>query len=342
MILRRLLILVLILISNLIYSQKNGGADDKKEEKPKSITDIVGKKADKDEGLFTVYMSGDKLYYEVPDSMLNVDMLLVTRIAKIPSNLSPYLNAGSKVGEQMVRWSRKGDRLLLRVFSSTNVSDENDPIHLSVEANNFEPIIGAFKIEAENADSTSSLIEVSNMFTSDTKALSGLPSRIRKEYKVKGLDSKRSMIESVKSFPINVEVRHIMTYNASEPPSKSKTETLTMLMNQSMILLPKEPMQSRIYDERVGWFSTRQIDYSSDKLKSDEKRYIRRWRLVPKDIEAYKRGELVEPVKPIVYYLDPATPLKWRTYFRQGIEDWNACFETAGFKMRLLLKMLLR
>lgn len=335
---RSILIFALLILPFLVFAQDKDKGVEKDKDEPKSISDIVGKDVIKDEGLFTIYHSNDKVYFEVPDSMLNTDMLLVSRIAKVPSNLSPYINAGSKVGEQMVKWSKKGDRLLLRVYSTTNTSDDNDPILLSVEANNFEPIIGAFEIKAENNDSTSALIDVTSLFTSDVKALSGLNSRLRKDYKVKGLDSKRSMIESVKSFPINVEIRHIMTYNASEPPSKSKTETLTMLMNQSMILLPREPMQSRIFDERIGWFSIRKFDYSSEKLKSDEKRFIRRWRLVPKDIEAYKRGELVEPVKPIVYYLDPATPKKWRPYFRQGIEDWNECFETAGFKNAIIAK----
>jgi hypothetical protein len=335
---RSIKIFALLILPYLVFAQDKDKGVEKDKDKPKSISDIVGKDVIKEEGLFTVYHTNDKVYFEVPDSMLNTDMLLVSRIAKVPSNLSPYINAGSKVGEQMVKWSKKGDRLLLRVYSTTNTSDDNDPILLSVEANNFEPIIGAFEIKAENNDSTSALIDVTSLFTSDVKALSGLNSRLRKDYKVKGLDSKRSMIESVKSFPINVEIRHMMTYNASEPPSKSKTETLTMLMNQSMILLPREPMQSRIFDERVGWFSIRKFDYSSEKLKSDEKRFIRRWRLVPKDIEAYKRGELVEPVKPIVYYLDPATPKKWRPYFRQGIEDWNECFETAGFKNAIIAK----
>ena len=121
-----------------------------------------------------------------------------------------------------------------------------------------------------------------------------------------------------------------MTYNASDPPAQSKTQTLSMLMNQSLIMLPKEKMKPRYYDERVGWFSVGQIDYSSDALKSDQKRLIRRWKLVPKDIEAYKRGELVEPVKPIVYYLDPATPMKFRSYMKEGIELWQKAFEAAG------------
>ena len=291
-----------------------------------------------DEGIFDIYEDDDKLYFAIPQDLLNTDMLLVTRIAEIPSNLSPYLNAGSKIGEQVVQWQKKKNKILLRIRSHANTSDESDPIHLSVERNNFEPIIAAFKIETYSEDSTKILIEATSLFTDDVKALSGLRSWIRKNYKFKSIDKKRSMIESVKSYPINLEVKHIMTYNVGEPPSKSQTETLSMLMNQSFILLPKDKMKPRLYDERVGWFTVSQYDYSSEALKSDRKTYIRRWRLEPKDPEAYAKGKLVEPIKQIVYYLDPATPLKWRKYFKQGIEDWNECFESAGFKNAIVAK----
>lgn len=129
-----------------------------------------------------------------------------------------------------------------------------------------------------------------------------------------------------------------MTYSASEPPSNFRTATISLQMSQSMYLLPEQPMQSRLYDKRVGWFTLSQIDYGSEALKADRKTYLRRWRLEPKDPEAYKRGELVEPVKPIVYYLDPATPERWRPFFRKGIEDWQVAFEAAGFKNAIIAK----
>jgi len=328
------LIFAIIVCATNSFAQKDeeNKSKDEDEKEASFISDIITEDAVSDDGLFSTHQLDGKLYFEIPDSLLEEDILLVTRIVKIPSNLSPYINAGSKTGQQVVTWQKLGQQIFLRVKSYQSYADENDPIHLSVTANNFEPIIAAFDIEAMDQDSTNYLIDVSSLFNKDVKALSGLSSRLRKDYKVKSLDKSRSPIESVKSFPINVEVRHITTFDASEPPSKSKTETLSLLMNQSFIKLPEERMQARIYDERVGWFSMSQVDYSSDALKADEKRFIRRWKLIPKDIEAYKRGELVEPVKQIVYYLDPATPLKWRPYFKQGIEDWNECFETAGFK----------
>lgn len=328
------LVVLFLIISCVAFSQ-----NDKKEEKDTvNIENFFDKDVLADEGIFDVYQDEEKFYFAIPNSLLEKDILLVTRIAEIPSNLSPYLNAGSKMGEQVVQWQKKRNQILLRVKSYSNTSDESDPIHLSVARNNLEPIIASFKIETLSEDSTKMLIEATKLFTDDVKAITGLPSWLRKNYKFKSLDKKRSLIESINSYPINLEVKHIMTYNVGEPPAQSKTETLSMMMNQSFILLPEDPMTPRLYDDRVGWFTVSQYDYSSEALKSDQKRYLRRWRLEPKDKEAYARGELVEPVKQIVYYLDPATPLKWRKYFKQGIEDWNVCFETAGFKNVVVAK----
>lgn len=304
----------------------------------KSYEDIITSDAVSDEGLFNVHRVGEKLYYEIPFTHFNKDMLLISRIVQSPADLSPFTHAGSKVAEQVVHWEMKDKKVLLKVVSFSNVADEELPIAQSVAYNNFAPIIKSFKVEAYNPDSTAVLVEVSKLFTDDVNAISGLSSGLRTRYKVSRLDGDRSFIDKVNSFPINVEVTHTMTYNASAPPSNRNTGTISMQMNQSMILLPEDPMTPRLHDPRVGWFTISQIDYSSEALKSDQKRYIRRWRLEPKDPKAYAKGELVEPVKPIVYYLDPATPKKWRPYFKKGIEDWNIAFEAAGFKNAIMAK----
>ncbi|REG81222.1 uncharacterized protein DUF5118 [Algoriphagus antarcticus] len=305
----------------------------------KKYSEIVTGEAISDDGLFTVHKVGDKSYYEVPFDLLAKDMLLVSRISKIADGLGGgYTTAGSKSNEQVVHWSRLQNSIILRSISFDNVAADSLPIFLSVEANNYNPILASFKIEAFNTDSTAALIEVTDLFLSDIPALSGLSSSMRKEYQVRNLDNDRSFITRMASYPENIEVRHDMTYNASAPPSNSRSGTISMELSQSMYLLPEQPMQPRLHDQRVGWFTVRQIDYGSEALKSDEKTYIRRWRLEPKDPEAYARGELVEPVKPIVYYLDPATPEKWRTYFRQGIEDWQVAFEAAGYKNAIIAK----
>lgn len=326
-----------------LFGKKKKQEESKKTEKPKgdlkNYKDIIKGDVKSDVGLFTTHELDGKLYYEIPFDKLEKDLLLVSRIVKLPDNFGGgYINAGSKVNEQVVRWYKRDKNIDLKVISFQNESDEESPIYKSVEANNFFPILYSSKIEAINPDSTAYLVDVSSLFTDEVSAINAMPDGLRKAYKVKRLDKSRSYIASAKSFPENVEVQHLMTYDAGDPPGRDQAGTISMLLNQSMILLPEDKMQPRLADHRVGWFSIQKYDYNSDKLKSDDYELIRRWRLVPKDIEAYKRGELVEPVKPIVYYLDPATPEKWRPYFKQGIEDWNMAFEEAGFKNAIIAK----
>jgi len=305
----------------------------------KPYGDVITSAAKSDEGLFTSHFVGDKLYFEIPIDLFEKDMLLVSRIAKVPAGFGGgYVNAGSKVNEQVVRWSKRGNNVDVKVISFENQSDEESPIYQSVEANNFFPILYSTKILAYNSDSTAVVVEVNSLFENDIEAINGVSPTLKKRYKVKRLDPNRSYIESAHSYPTNVEVKHLMTYEAEEPPERGQAGTISLLMNQSMILLPEDKMMPRLADDRVGWFTVKKYDYDSEELKSDDFELIRRWRLIPKDIEAYKRGELVEPVKPIVYYLDPATPVKWRPYFKQGIEDWNVAFEKAGFKNAIIAK----
>ena len=164
----------------------------------------------------------------------------------------------------------------------------------------------------------------------------GFPQSSRKGYKISSLDSKLSFIESIRSFPLNIEVKHIKTYKSSN----SRNGQISMVLNNSMVLLPKEPMKRRYFDQRVGWFTSAQTDYGIDNQEAETVRYLDRWRLEvkDKDVEKFKNGELVEPKKPIVYYLDPATPEKWRKYLKDGIEDWNVAFEAAGFKNAVIVK----
>ncbi|UJH91043.1 DUF5117 domain-containing protein [Antarcticibacterium sp. 1MA-6-2] len=298
----------------------------------KAYHEVIAGAAKSDEGLFTTHRMGDKLYFEIPLTLLDKDMLLVSRIARVPSGFGGgYVNAGSKVNEQVIRWTQRGNFIDVKVISFENQSDENSPIYQSVAANNFFPILYSAKISAYSEDKSAVVVEVNSLFETDIEAINGVSSSLKKRYKVKKLDQNRSYIESAQAYPKNVEIKHVMTYEAEEPPERSQAGTISLLMNQSMILLPDDMMQPRLADYRVGWFTTQKYNYDSEELKSDDYEIIRRWRLVPKDVEAYKRGELVEPVKPIVYYLDPGTPEKWRPYFKQGIEDWNVAFEAAQF-----------
>ncbi len=304
----------------------------------KKYSEVITEDAESDEGLFNVHKIDDKFYYEVPDSLLEREMLLVTRVAGSTQNLS-FGGAGQKArGQQVVRWQRKDNNILLRHVSYSSVADEDDPVYKSVRNNNFEPVIYTFSIEADKTDSSGIVFDATKLYTSDVPLLSGLSSAQRSRFQVRRLDASRSFVERISSYPKNIEARHVLTYDAGSPPDDAVTGTISLEVNQSMILLPEEPATPRNWDRRVGFFSISQYDYSSDEHKAATNRFITRYKLVPKDKEAYLRGELVEPVDPIVYYLDPATPKKWIPYLLQGIEDWQVAFEEAGFKNAIIGK----
>ncbi|RKR09171.1 uncharacterized protein DUF5118 [Flavobacterium sp. 90] len=313
------------------------------EKKPESTikeySKVITKDAVSDDGLFKVHKVDKKYYFEIPNKYLNKDMLLVSRLSKLPANLGGgYVNAGSETNEQLIVWQRFQDKILIKSKSYNAVANDTLPISISVKSNNYEPTLFAFDIVAFSKDSANTVIDVTKFYSTDVKAITGISAEMRDTYKVKGLDDSRSFINKIKSFPMNIEVIQDMTYNASKPSTLEETESISIQMNQSMILLPEVPMKPRLADPRVGWFTVSQYDYGSNELKSDLKTYIRRWRLEPKDPEAYNRGELVEPIKPIVYYLDPATPEKLKKYIKQGIEEWQKPFETAGFKNAIIAK----
>lgn len=299
---------------------------------------VITKEAKTDEGLFTVHKLDDNYFYEIPDSLFGREMLMVTRIAKTANGLG---FGGGKQNTSVLRWEVKDKKVLLRVVSHQVFAADSLPISEAVKNSNFEPILFAFDIKAYHKDTVSgnrnTVIDATDLFTTDVKPL-GLPQRRRKSMKVTKLDAKRSYIDTIRSYPQNIEVRSVKTYAASEPPSNSATGTLSLMMSNSMILLPEVPMQRRMFDERVGWFGRGQTDYGLEVQKSKTVRYLDRWRLEVKDedMEAFKRGELVEPKKPIVYYIDRATPEKWVPYIKQGIEDWQVAFEEAGFKNAII------
>ncbi len=287
-----------------------------------------------DSGLFVLHWDeeDEELFFEIPDSLFGRDMLLVSRIAQVPAEMGAFLAAGQKAEEQVVRWERRGGRVLLRKVSYRQVADDSLPIHRSVVSNNFPPIVAAFDVEAHTPDSAAVVIEVTDLFDSDVRAISGLSAGQRRSYEVRRLDPDRTFVNRPRAYPENVDVRHTLTFEAGDPPSDANTGTISMEMHQSMVLLPDPPMRPRHADARVGWFDVTQINFGLDEQKAAEQSFICRWRLEPTDPEAYARGELVEPTEPIVYYVDPATPDRWRPYVRQGVLDWNRAFEAAGFR----------
>ena len=311
----------------------------KKEGKIKAFKDVITEKAISDDGLWHTHKVEDKHYFEIPDSLLEKEILVVSRISGFVKNLN-FGGAGVKSRpQQVIRWQKMDDRILLRSVSYNSVADEDLPIYQSVKNNNFEPIIMSFDIKAFSKDTTGYVIEIDPLFTSDVDMIGGMYPFQEKNFGIRGVDKKRSFIKSMKSFPTNVEIRHILTYNGNEKiPDNQLTSTLSMELNQSFIVLPDDPWLPRHYDPRVAYFSIGQTDYGSDEQKAFRNRYITRWRLDPSDPEAYARGELVTPKKQIIYYIDPATPEKWRPYIKAGVEDWQKSFEKAGFKDAIIAK----
>jgi hypothetical protein len=297
---------------------------------------VITKDAKTDTGLFSVHIVDDKHFYEIPDSLFNREMLMVSRISKTASGIG---FGGGKINTQVLRWEKKPKKVLLRVVSYDVVAADSLPVHEAVVNSNFEPVLYSFDIKAFNKDSLNpaTVIEIDELFTKDVKAL-GMPDRYRKRYKATRLDDSKSYIESINSYPLNVEARHVKTYAAGEPPSNQSLGSISIEINNSMILLPAEPMKRRYFDRRVGWFARGQVDYGLDAQESKTITFLDRWRLEVKeeDMEKYKNGELVEPKKPIIYYVDRATPKQWVPFIKQGIEDWQVAFEAAGFKNAII------
>lgn len=304
----------------------------------KDYDEVVTKKAVTDSGLFLVHHVDDRWLYEIPDSLLGREMLMESSLAASPANLSGFEVPGSVLQDQVLVWERRGKQVLVRKVSFRNVADSTLPIAKSVQLSNLAPILQAFDIKALTPDSSGVVVDVTEFFTEDVPALSGLSSSQRTRFKVRRLDTKRTFVDHIHSYPKNVEVLHTLTWEAAEPPSDQESGTLTLQMRQSMVLLPREPMQARYADPRVGWFTIEQVNFGLPDLKAGTETYIRRWRLEPKDTAAYLRGELVEPVQPIVYYIDPATPARWRPFVKQGVEDWQVAFEAAGFRNAIIAK----
>jgi hypothetical protein len=319
---------------------KTASTEESKKDKDgmKPYAKVITKDAKSDEGLFTVHKVDEKYFYEIPDSLFNREMLTVTRIAKTASGIG---FGGGKQNTQVHRWQKKGNKVLLRVVSYDIYAADSLPVHEAVVNSNFEPIVESFDIKTVGKDSISksTVIDVTDLYTKDVQAL-GLPDRTRKQYKVSRLDDNRSYIDTIRSYPENIEIRHVKTYNAGDPPSNESLGSISLEFSNSMILLPEVPMERRYFDERVGWFTTEQTDYGLAAQKSETVEYLDRWRLEVKDedIEKFKNGELVEPKEQIVYYIDRATPEQWVPFIKQGIEDWQVAFEAAGFKNAIIAK----
>ncbi|MGN0233307.1 MAG: zinc-dependent metalloprotease [Bacteroidaceae bacterium] len=290
-------------------------------------------------GLFRVTKLKNEWFFHVPDSLVGRDFLTTTRFTATPSNSGKF--GGEQVNEQMVYFEKVNEeQMLLRARLIINVADSTQAISRAIEISNENPIIGSFKIE-EHKDGAYK-IKVSPFFNQDNPAL-GLPQHAKTSYGLQAMLGDMSYVEDIKSFPLNTEVRLVKTFAAGPSatlPAARSTGKVTMGLNISFILLPKQPMMKRYYDPRVGYFADSYTSFTDEQQRVEGKKFVTRWRLEPRpeDVEKMRQGELVEPMKPIVYYIDPATPKQWRKYLIQGVNDWQKAFEKAGFKNAIIGK----
>jgi len=310
-----------------------------KKEGIKKFSDVIPAKTRANRGLFTTYKVEGKYYYEIPDSLLGREMLVITRLVKTPANIKVFYQqyGGESENDQVWKWERHDKQILLRVPSYSIRADSASDMYQSVKNSNLDVVLASFDVKAFNKDTTGVVIDVTDFYNGDISAI-GISDELKKAYKISSLDNARSFIDTIKSFPINTEARVLKTYRATESPTDNTNGAITFELNTSMLLLPRVPMKARLTDDRVGFFGQRQTDYGTDAQKAQVTNYIHRWKLEPKDEAAYERGELVEPKKPIVFYIDPATPKKWVPYLIQGINDWQKAFEAAGFKNAIIGK----
>lgn len=288
---------------------------------------VVPATARSDAGLFTVHRVGESLLYEIPDSLLGRDMIIMSRYAKAQDGLA---DGGANMAPNIVvRWERRENRILLRGVNHGRYAEEGTPLALAVENSNFSPVLHALPIRARGAGT--SVVDVTDLYLGDHPAFS-MPRQRRTQLQVRSHDRNRTWLEWARSFPINVEIRVVRTYAADQAPSTGRGGAVSFEVNHSMILLPAEPMMPRLADERVTYISTTRTNYSSEFQGVRPERYIRRYRMEPSDPEAWARGELVEPKNPWIWYIDPATPPEWVPYFIAGVEEWQSAFELAGFK----------
>lgn len=316
--------------------------DSVKGKKDKKVTDyrkLVNKGGSSREGLFTVRHIEDKWYFEVPETKLGKLLLAVTRFTSVPAGFE--LNVGEEANDNVVYFEKRDEKtLLLRGYAQTQRADKGDAIAKAVQSATTDPIIAKFNIvqDGDSAKYHGMLIDVTNFYITDN-GITGLSSNDRKQLKVGGQKQDLCYIDTIKTYPTNIEATTLRTYSMEQRSTvpASGTGNVTLTLNTSIVELPDEVMQPRLADERVGYFTTRYVRFR-DYGTTDHEQIASRYKLVPKDKKAYLAGKLTEPEKQIVYYIDPATPKKWVPYLIAGIEDWNKAFEAAGFKNAITAK----
>ena len=309
---------------------------------PQPYDKVITKDAKSKKGIFTVHQVKDKYYYEIPKSELGKEFLWVTQIAKTTVGVG---YGGQALGNRVVRWEQNENKIFLRNINYSVVADPKTPISNAVLASNNDSILQAFPVAAWGPNNESAVIEVTRLFTTDIQEFSA-----KQRLSATALDTSRSYLERISPYPENIEAEATHTYTRVAPPaglggggggpagaaaSGMNPGSASVVMHYSMVKLPENKMMPRLFDERVGYFSRSHTDYGREDHRAVERTFITRWRLEKKDPNA----ALSEPVKPIVYWIDSATPTKWVPFLKRGVEKWQKAFEAAGFKNAIIAKL---
>ncbi|MBP5278187.1 MAG: zinc-dependent metalloprotease, partial [Prevotella sp.] len=322
----------------------NGPMNRGDQKKPNEYETLLKKGGSLEKGVFNVRHIEKKWYFEISDEVLDRMFLVVTRYVSVPQNFDKF--PGEEIADHAIYFEKYDDKtLFLRSYNKSKIAPDGNDIAMVLDRSTNNPIIAKFDVIGKDSVTGARLIDVTNLFMQDN-SICGL----RGVQGVGAQQMDRTFIDTIKTFPINIEVSTLRTYmegtrqarpgatpTAAPAAAPTPGNFMTFTINTSIVLLPEKPMQPRLQDERVGYF-TRNITKFSDSAPSERTAIISRYRLEPKDPQAYKAGKLVEPKKQIVYYIDPATPKKWVPYLMQGINDWKEAFEAAGFKNAIVAK----
>jgi hypothetical protein len=350
--LKFIFIVVLGLCSTSLLAQdkkeKQSGtkADDLKKVDP--LKAIITSNTVIQKGLFNIYKTGDKYYFEIPDSLLSRELLLTNWLVKVPGGSPKY--GGEQMDQKIILFDNGlGKKINLRIVGLTTKTDPHNIIAKAVANANIDAIGMVFDLKARGEGDKSSFIDVTD-FIQKENPFTKLGAEVTTKLSLGSIAADRSYLKKVTAYPINIEMKSVRTYSASVASKPSAMTpvleaakvggAVTLEVSTSILLMPKTPMVGREFDQRVGYFADGYTPLSDDQQNVNYKSFIVRYRMEPKaeDMEKYKKGELVEPKNPIVYYIDPATPKQWRPYLIQGINDWNVAFKDAGFKNAIMAK----
>jgi hypothetical protein len=326
-----------------------------KKAEPKPYATVITSKAITRRGMITTHTVDDKFFFEIADSTLGRDILVVSRISKAGAEVrSASGYAGDQIGSSVIRFEKgPNNRIFMRKVSfRTYGPDSTTAMYQSLRNSNVQAIAAAFPIAAFAPDKKASVIDMTDYINTDNEIFDFSSPAAKTRFRLGSQQTDRSYIQSVRSFPLNVEINTVKTYSLTAAPSPFGSSSpaamaagaasgfSTVELNTSLVILPKVPMKPRFFDPRVGYFAVGYTDFDLNPQGVKEVELIKRWRLEPRpeDMAKYKRGELVEPKKPIVFYIDPATPKKWIPYLKLGVNDWAKAFEKAGFKNAIMAK----